>query len=171
MYNLNAYDNAIAKYHEEMSCNVMPIISWDFHHDFLKDLKSDFSDFQKVNVIASQYNWDTSDFDVLERLKEEVVIITDLEQRILFTSGGILNMTGYSEAEVLGKSPKMFQGIETCLITRAEIRLAIESEESVKKTIINYKKNGETYLCTINVFPVFNLKGKLTHFIAFEKAA
>ena len=80
-------------------------------------------------------------------------------------------MTGYREDEVVGKSPKMFQGPETSSVVREEIRLAIKSHEIFEKTILNYKKNGETYFCTINAFPVFNLKGKLTHFIAFEKAA
>jgi hypothetical protein len=35
---------------------------------------------------------------------------------------------------------------------------------------VNYNKNGEIYICLIKGFPVFNIKGKLSHFIAFEKA-
>jgi PAS domain S-box-containing protein len=171
MYNLDAYDAAIAKYHQEMNCNVIPVISWDFHHESLNGLKSNYSDWQKVHHIADRFNWDDSEFDVLERLKEEVVVITDLKLKIVFASSRILNMTGYTEVEILGKSPKMFQGPETSSVVREEIRLAINSQETFEKTILNYKKNGETYFCTINAFPVFNLKGKLTHFIAFEKAA
>ncbi|KIC03850.1 histidine kinase [Flavobacterium sp. JRM] len=171
MFNLDAYDTAIAKYHREMNCNGIPVISWDFHHGFLNDLKANYSDWQRVNNISNQFNWDESEFDILERLKEEVVVITDLELKIVFASSRIVNMTGYTEVEVLGKTPKMFQGPETCSETTNEIRVAIDSEEIFEKTILNYKKNGETYFCTINAFPVFNVKGKLSHFIAFEKAA
>ncbi|KFF19351.1 PAS domain-containing protein [Flavobacterium hydatis] len=171
MFNLDAYDAAIAKYHQGMNCNVVPVISWDFHHEFLNDLKTNYTDWQRVNNISKQFNWDESEFDVLERLKDEVVVITDLELKIVFASNRIVNMTGYTEVEVLGKTPKMFQGPETSSITTNEIRAAIESQEIFEKTLLNYKKNGETYLCTVNAFPVFNLKGKLTHFIAFEKAA
>jgi hypothetical protein len=30
---------------------------------------------------------------------------------------------------------------------------------------VNYNKNGEIYICLIKGFPVFNIKGKLSHFI------
>ncbi|MBF7092057.1 PAS domain-containing protein [Flavobacterium sp. ALJ2] len=171
MYNLDAYDAAMAKYHQEINCKIIPVISWDFHHESLNDLRSNYYDWQKVHHIANRFHWDDSEFDVLDRLKEEVVVITDLKQKIVFASSRILNMTGYTEVEVLGKSPKMFQGPETSSVVKEEIRLAIKSHETFEKTILNYKKNGDTYFCTINAFPVFSLKGKLTHFIAFEKAA
>jgi PAS domain S-box-containing protein len=80
-------------------------------------------------------------------------------------------MNGYIESEVLGKSPKMFQGHNSSKTTSSEIREAIQSERPFVKTVVNYNKNGEIYVCLIKGFPVFNLKGKLSHFIAFEKAA
>jgi PAS domain S-box-containing protein len=80
-------------------------------------------------------------------------------------------MTGYAENEVIDKTPKMFQGPETSKIALQEIRQAIEKQLPFEKTLLNYKKNGETYDCKIQVFPIFNLKGQLCHFIAFEKAA
>ncbi|MFV7235185.1 PAS domain-containing protein [Flavobacterium sp. ZB4R12] len=51
------------------------------------------------------------------------------------------------------------------------MRKAIELKLPFEKTVLNYKKNGETYLCEIKAFPIFNAKGELSHFIAFEKAA
>ncbi|MDN3675561.1 PAS domain-containing protein [Flavobacterium branchiarum] len=171
MFNLDTYDAAIAKYHRDIKSNIVPIISWDFHNVSIDDLKNNYSDWQKVSHIANHYNWDNSEFDVLERLKEEVVVITDTKLNIVFASNRIFNMTGYREDEVVGKSPKMFQGRETSSVVKEEIKLAIQSQEAFEKTLLNYKKNGETYLCTICGFPVFDTKGKLIHFIAFEKAA
>lgn len=171
MFDLDAYDAAIAKYHRDIKSNVVPIISWDFHNVSIGVLKNNYADWQKVNQIANHYNWDNSEFDVLERLKEEVVVITDTKLNIVFASNRIFNMTGYREDEVVGKSPKMFQGPETSSVVKEEIKLAIQSREAFEKTLLNYKKNGETYLCTISGFPVFDTKGKLIHFIAFEKAA
>jgi hypothetical protein len=65
----------------------------------------------------------------------------------------------------------MFHGAGTDQTTSREIRTAIELRVSFEKTVLNYKKNGETYLCVIKGFPIFNKKGDLSHFIAFEKAA
>ena len=80
-------------------------------------------------------------------------------------------MNGYVEAEVLGKRPKMFQGEATNQITSNEIRRAISDQQPFEKTVMNYKKNGDVYACLIKGFPVFNSKGQLSHYIAFEKAA
>ena len=63
----------------------------------------------------------------------------------------------------------MFQGPETSKTVLKEIREAIKLQVPFEKTIQNYRKDGRTYNCQINGVPVFNLKGKLTHFIAFEK--
>jgi PAS domain S-box-containing protein len=90
---------------------------------------------------------------------------------IVFASHNIKKMNGYEEADVLGKSPKMFQGKATNDNTSNEIRKAIVNQESFEKTVLNYKKNGDVYVCLIKGFPVFNNKGNLSHYIAFEKAA
>jgi len=65
----------------------------------------------------------------------------------------------------------MFHGEKTDLIVSNEIREAIILKQPFEKTVLNYKKNGETYICKIKGFPIFDLKGKLSNFIAFEKAA
>jgi hypothetical protein len=75
-------------------------------------------------------------------------------------------MNGYVEEEVIGRSPKCFKEILLCL-TSSKIRK--DSTAKPFKTVVNYNKNGEIYICLIKRFPVFNIKGKLSHFIAFEK--
>jgi hypothetical protein len=49
-------------------------------------------------------------------------------------------MNGYREEEVLGKSPKMFQG-ELQMVVPHEIVKAILEQNHLKK-VMNYKKNG-----------------------------
>jgi hypothetical protein len=83
----------------------------------------------------------------------------------------MIKMNGYVEAEVLGKNPKIFQGNATDLTVSSEIRTAISLQQPFEKTVMNYKKNGDVYACLIKGFPVFNTKGQLSHYIAFEKAA
>ena len=171
MSNFKQYDEAAAKYHMDLSIKTLPIFSWDFHHEFLHELKNSFSDLNKLNSIASQNKWIQNNWDLKTRLKEEVIIVTDAKLSIVFASHNMVKMNGYATAEVLGKSPKIFQGQETNLVTSNEIRNAILLQEPFEKTVLNYKKNGETYLCEIKAFPIFNAKGELSHFIAFEKAA
>jgi PAS domain S-box-containing protein len=168
---VNYYGESFDELDTNLNCNSVPILCWDFHYESINELKIFSSDIKKIKQIASQFKWDEGSLDINERLKDEVVLITDVEQKIIFASEGICKMTGYTEKEVLGKLPKMFQGPKTSTVVLKEIRIAIEKQTPFEKTILNYKKNGEAYNCIIHGFPVFNVKGVLSHFIAFEKAA
>ncbi|CAM3643299.1 PAS domain-containing protein [Flavobacterium chungbukense] len=149
--------------------NSVPIMAWDFHYEFVNELKALTIDLEKLNEIASKFTWDKKKLNIQERIKEEVVVITDLELKIVFASSGIKKMTGFKEEEILGKTPKMFQGPATSKKDLKEIREAIKKRVSFVKTIENYRKNGKTYKCKIEATPVYNLKGELSHFMAFEK--
>jgi PAS domain S-box-containing protein len=171
MLDFKQYDIALAKYHNNLDIAVTPVMSWNFHREYLDEVKKIYEDCNKLSVIASNNKWTENDWDFKNMLKEEVVIVTDAKLEIVFASHNMTKMNGYIEEEVLGKSPKMFQGDNSNLTTSSEIRQAIQLQQPFEKTVVNYNKNGEIYICLIKGFPVFNLKGKLSHFIAFEKAA
>lgn len=147
----------------------VPIMAWDFHYLYLNELKSIAEDLKRINEFSSQFSWDQENLEIEERIKDEVVLITDLTLKIVFASRGIKKMTGYREEEVLGKTPRMFQGPATSKVVLEEIKEAIQLKVPFNKTLENYKKNGKTYKCNIDAVPVYNLKGKISHFIAFEK--
>lgn len=149
--------------------NSVPILAWDFHYEYVNELKALTVDLKRLNEISNQFTWDEQKLNIQERIKQEVVVITDLELKIVFASSGIKKMTGFKEEEILGKTPKMFQGPATSKKDLKEIREAIKKRVSFVKTIENYRKNGKTYKCKIDASPVYNLKGELSHFMAFEK--
>ncbi len=81
-------------------------------------------------------------------------------------------MNGYEAQEVVGNSPKMFQGAKNRFyIVSYEIRQAILNKVPFEKNVINYCKMVRLYKCHIKGFPIFNDKGVVTNFIAFEKIA
>ncbi|MEN2401978.1 PAS domain-containing protein [Flavobacterium sp. MC2016-06] len=149
--------------------NSVPILSWDFHYEYVNELKAICTDLKKVNQISNKFTWNEKNLEIKERIKEEVILVTDLDLKIVFASNGIKRMTGYKEEEILGKTPKMFQGPATSETVLKEMKEAIQLLIPFDKTIENYKKNGDSYRCKINVFPIYNLKGQVSHFIAFEK--
>jgi len=171
MKDLLEYDKAKSSYLSNFSLNRMPLISWDFYGTFLQKLNTDFSDLKKLENLSSANNW-ISNFDFQKELQDEnVIVVTDSTLKIVFASHNLVKMTGYETEEVMGKTPKIFQGKATSKQINLEIRRAIGMHQSFEKTIVNYRKSGETYDCLIKGFPVFNKKGELSHFIAFEKAA
>lgn len=149
--------------------NSVPIMAWDFHCEYLREFKAVCIDLKKVKKISDQFTWNKKNLKIEERIKNEVVLITDVDLKIVFASSGIKKMTGYKEEEVLGKTPKIFQGKKTSRLVLDQIREAIKLEIPFNTTVDNYRKDGELYKCNIDAIPVFNLKGKISHFIAFEK--
>lgn len=157
------YDEAFAKYYETLKILPLPLISWDFF---------DSKNFQIVtfNKIQKQWKSKISFEDIVYNTKREI-LVTDLNQQIIFASEGIHAMNGWRSQEIIGKSPKIFQGKLTSIQSKSNIRNAILKKLPFKEIITNYRKNGSTYLCEIEGFPMFNKKGTLVNYVAFENIA
>lgn len=171
MMDLKTYDKSVAEMKKSSNQHKMPLLSWDLYSVFFRALNAAQYDLSLLNQLSKEYKWNMP-FDLDAELQtNDAILVTNANLEIVFASYGIAGMSGYEPAEVIGNSPKMFQGKETSAEKRAEIYEAILANKPFETTVINYKKNGETYDCHIRSFPIFNKKGKLTHFIALEKAA
>jgi PAS domain S-box-containing protein len=106
---------------------------------------------------------------------KDAVLITEAEPfdepgpKIIFVNEAFTKMTGYTAAEVIGKTPRILQGPKSDKVERAKISKAIRNWKSYEITIINYKKNGEEFWINFTVTPVSNEKGWYTHWIAIER--
>ena len=171
MSDLESYDNALEKWSKIPEGNAMPLHSWDFYASNFDILKSSLEDAHKLEEFAVQHQWQ-GQWNFSEALQQKkTILVTDTKLNIVFASENILQMTGYWNDEIVGNSPKIFQGEATSKEDLKEIRMLIDSQKPFEKTIVNYKKNGDTYNCIIQAYPVFNSKHQLVHFVAFEKAA
>jgi PAS domain S-box-containing protein len=157
------YDIALAKYYDKLKTVSLPLTSWDI-------FSTPNLEISHYNIIQKNWKSKVNFREIVYREKREI-IITNLNQEIVFASEGIYKMNGYKPFELKGKSPKMLQGSLTCQNSTNNIRKAIQNHLPFKEVILNYKKDGTTYLCEIEVFPKFNNKGVLVNYIAFERIA
>ncbi len=164
------YDQMMSEYYNKMSNHLLPLLSWEFygeHHAELEIFKEDFSTLQKLTK-----NWKSTRNYYKELIEEQsVIVITNPNLEIVYASNNMHKMNGYSPEEVIGNSPKMFQGEGTCSSVSAKVRSAVDNQQPFEVSILNYKKDTTPYVCLIKGFPVYNKKGKLVNYIAFEKAA
>lgn len=160
---LKEYDNAWAKYQKRLNILSLPLISWGFNKEF-------YSEKNQYKNIKQFWNT-TTDYLKLSKSENKQLVITDKNYKIIFASENISNMNGYQPEEMLGKSPTMFQGLETSKQTIISIREAIDNLQPFKEVILNYKKNGEIYWCEIEAKPMFNHKGEFLNYLAFERIA
>lgn len=107
---------------------------------------------------------------------QEMIIITDAEfvetgeqPRITYVNEALLKMTGYTEEEVLGNSPKMFQNKNTSGDARRRIKEALFKKEPVKTRITNCSKSGEEYIVELSISPVFGPQGELINFVGVQQ--
>ncbi|CAM4029939.1 PAS domain-containing protein [Flavobacterium antarcticum] len=171
MIDLNIYDKSVAIATANDKGIKMPLLSWDLYSVFFRNLMGAQHDLSLLNQLSKLYKWNLN-LDLADELQtNDAIIVTNANLQIVFASKGIAEMSGYQPAEVVGNSPKMFQGKETSVEKRASIREAVLNLQPFDTVVVNYKKNGELYDCHIRSFPIFNKKGELTHFIALEKAA
>jgi PAS domain S-box-containing protein len=98
------------------------------------------------------------------------VILADAEGRVRWVNAGFTGITGYVLADVLGRRPGgVLQGPSTDPATIAFMRARIGAGEGFRTEVLNYHKNGSTYWLDLEVQPVRDAAGSVTHFIAIEQ--
>lgn len=99
------------------------------------------------------------------------IIITDPslpDNPIVYVSPSFEELTGYTAAEVLGKNCRFLQGPETDPETVARLRRCIRDGQTCKVEILNYRKDGSSFWNELQVSPVVDPVGKLTHFVGSQ---
>lgn len=96
---------------------------------------------------------------------QEGIIITDVQGRIIRANQSFSDITGYSQEEVIGKTPAILSsGKQDKEFYRIMWKTLLESG-SWRGEIWNRKKNGEFYAEWLTITAVRNIHGKITHFI------
>ena len=88
--------------------------------------------------------------------------------RIVYVNETFVKDTGYSAEEVIGKTPRILQGANTDSATRRRISDSLRQWKPVREDILNYKKNGEEFWVSLNIFPIADEKGWFTHWISIQ---
>lgn len=103
------------------------------------------------------------------------IIITEAEPldlpgpRILFCNAAFERATGYTAAEVMGKTPRILQGPDTDPAIRAKLRAAFAKWEPVEVELINYRKDGTPFWVELSIVPVADETGWFTHWVSVQR--
>ena len=141
------------------------LLSWKVSHDnetgFLYAIARDITVSKKVNE-------ENRRLSLVAKGTNNIILITDKDRRIEWVNQPFETLTGYTLEEVIGKKPSLLQYEDTDIKVVAQIREALDKQQSFKGEIKNRSKSGRVYWLEISISPVFDENNELINFIAIE---
>ena len=87
---------------------------------------------------------------------------------VVATNRAFCTLTGYSEAEIIGRNCKFLTGPGTEPWSTDRIRAGLSQQRPVLVEILNYKRCGTPFRNAVLVAPVFDVEGKLSYFLGSQ---
>jgi PAS domain S-box-containing protein len=88
---------------------------------------------------------------------------------IVYVNDAFERLTGYRAGEAIGRDCRFLQGPETDPEPVAELRAAIDEERSTSVELLNYRKDGQRFWNRLDVAPVRDGEGAVTHYVGFQR--
>jgi PAS domain S-box-containing protein len=100
------------------------------------------------------------------------ITITDPDREdnpMIYVNEGFEALTGYSEAEAVGRNCRFLQGEETRDEPVGEMQKAVEDARPVSVELRNYRKDGSGFWNRVSIAPVRDDDGTVTNYIGFQE--
>ena len=97
------------------------------------------------------------------------IIITDTKGNIEYVNPKFTEITGFTSEEVIGENPRIFKSGYTKHEVYKNLWESIIKGNEWHGHLHNRKKNGELFWESVNISPIRNREGKVTHYIAIKE--
>ncbi|MDF8332258.1 PAS domain-containing protein [Novosphingobium cyanobacteriorum] len=87
---------------------------------------------------------------------------------IVFANRAFRALSGYEEAEIVGRNCRFMQGPGTDRAAVRRIRAALEQEEVIVVELLNYRKDGSTFWNALHLGPIYDAEGRLLYFFGSQ---
>lgn len=88
---------------------------------------------------------------------------------IVYCNAALCEMTGYTEAELLGQSPRILQGPATDMAVLRRLRQCLDDGAFFEGATVNYRRDGEPYQVEWNISPVRDEAGCIQYFVSVQR--
>lgn len=104
----------------------------------------------------------------------EGVVVTDARldppgPTIVFVNDYLCRLTGYAPGELIGKTPRLFQGPKTDRQLLDSLKRALRSGQPFTGETVNYRKDRSEYLAEWHISPVRDRDGSISNFISTQR--
>ena len=126
----------------------------------------------------------TMDLNATERLRLLESVVVHANDAVMITTAGPLDLpgpqivycnaaftaiTGWTEAEMLGKTPRVLQAPETSRADLDKLRRALQAWEPVELELLNMRKDGTRFWVELSIVPVADARGVYTHWVSVQR--
>lgn len=87
---------------------------------------------------------------------------------IIYATKEFFNATGYDEKDVIGRNCRFLQGHMTDQTELDRLRRCLETNETFKVTLHNYRADGSYFLNELSIRPIFDRHGKLVRRAGYQ---
>ena len=105
----------------------------------------------------------------------DAVLITEAEPvslpgpRIVYCNAAFTRATGYTEAEILGLTPRILQSPQVDRTKLDRLRRSLERWDPVEVELLNVKKDGTEFWVELSIVPVADERGWFTHWVSVQR--
>lgn len=97
---------------------------------------------------------------------QEAILITDAKEMVLKVNEAFTRITGYCEAEILGKTPRVLNSGKHDKAFYDQMWKSLHEKGFWQGELWNKRKNGEIYAEYLTITAIRNKKGVTTHYLA-----
>lgn len=110
---------------------------------------------------------------VLESIRHSPIatVVSDPKQAdnpLIAVNAAFCQLTGYEEAEVLGRNCRFLRGPDTENGQTAKLREAVGQRKPTLAELVNYRKDGSPFRNAVMIAPMFDDSGKIEYFVGSQ---
>jgi PAS domain S-box-containing protein len=149
-------------------------------------VRTDFSSKDELGILVQTFNKMAEDlqqyFADIQQSKEyssllatalenvtDAIEITDSKAKYLYVNPAFEKITGYSQQEVLGKTPALLRSGKHDLDFYQEIFDTVTGKQIWQGCLISKRKDGTLYDQEVTLSPILNEQSLLTHIVAVKR--
>lgn len=87
---------------------------------------------------------------------------------VIYANNSFVRMTGYDKQEVIGRDSLSFYGRDESLPSLQLLQESMMAGQSYRVQVQTYRKDGSRFWSELNVAPIFDEKGDVSHFISIQ---
>jgi diguanylate cyclase (GGDEF)-like protein/PAS domain S-box-containing protein len=98
-----------------------------------------------------------------------LICASEGERQVVYVNAAFCRLTGYEPHEIVGKNPKFLQGDDRDQPELDALRESLRHAEPARALLRNQRKDGTVFVNDMQIYPLKNGDGKVTHFIGYHR--